>query len=258
MDTENIQLPTFEQLDGNVELNADQRAVLMKSLKEQMFGFSHLYSNLEKGEEISKSVVKSILYLGDARIAEASKIVGIELDSNKEREERYARIRGLNERIRELEIELGKSGTVSQTQAHLKLLAEEVDSWWGKEGLGYVRELSFKKNGAIEAELSCVVSGDYSILYSDTPVTDKENKSLWVERLKEAGLVLAQISSREDFDVVDCDKSQSVLNTWVTSRFPSARILSTTNHKDWRTGVMILRSLKVYIANPEDVLRKIA
>lgn len=252
MNNENIPLPIMAQLEGDVELNDDQRAVLSKELQEHLFAMGHLYSSLQKNEPLAREMVRNILYLGEARIAKVAKFTQIELDSEKEREERYSRMRALNERIRELEQELGQSGTVSQTQAHLKLLAQGVESWWRKEGLGYSRELYFKESGAIKVELSCLGTGDFLILDSDTPVSDKEAKRLWVQRLKEKGLVLAD-SNRSDVEVVDCDQSHAVLNAMVTSRFPSARIISSTNHKDWRTGTMILRSLDVYIQDPDDI-----
>lgn len=235
---------------GDVELNADQRAVLAKDLSDQMFGFKHIIDLLKAGKPVQRGLLRSVLYMAEARIVDACKVSGIQLDSATEQEQRYARVRALNERVRELEAQLGQAATPEQTAAHLKVCAENLNKWWRADGFGHVRDVTFTDWGHMKAELSCHLFGDFSLTMSKTPVSDKERRAQWLQDLKDRGFVLVQ--DDRDLELLDCDQNRKTITELVMRAIPSARVVSTENI--WkRGGQMLLRSVSIFIDELGDV-----
>lgn len=238
--------------DDNVTLDADTRAVLMRELAEQLSAWSMLHGMLKREEVLPRELTRNVLYASESRLVQVCKLTGVELDTVAERENRFAKIRAANERVRALEEQLGKSGTPQQTSAHLQMLARKLSAWWARDGFGYVRDISFTQYGQVTAELSCNLFGDFLLMHSDTPVTDKERKRQWHETLRQRGFVLQTEKGEHNPDIVDCDATRQALLRTISRALPSATISSTTNHHS-RSGAMVLRSVQLHIEKLDDL-----
>lgn len=249
-----IPLPIREPLLGDLLLNEDQRAVMLRELRDMSFGIGHLYSQLQKGESVPLDLAKNILYLNVSRNEQICKLTGIEIEDAKEREDRYARMRLLNERIRELETELGTNGSVEQTIEHIKVASSNLEKWWDVEGFAHISDIRFTKWGGVQVDFSCTLFGDFSLTQSKTPVSDKERKKQWYASLKERGFRLGEEPGERDPVLIDCDQNREALLNLFGQAMPSARITETTNHYNSRAKFPVLRSIKVYIQDLNDIV----
>lgn len=247
-------LSGFPELPGDVPLDADDRAVLLREMREQMSGFGFLVNMLANGKEIPRQMAYSVLYMAESRTDKMCKLTGIELDSMKVRDERYARIRSLNEQVRALKDELGKGGSVDQTSAHLKVVYDKLNAWWDRDGFGHISEFSVSQYGNVEVKFSCTLFGDFRITGSDTPVSDKELKKLWHASLQERGFEIREVPSDRDPVLVDCDKSRQALEDLFSGTFPSAEIVETTNHHNGRGSCMVLKDVRVLFRDMQEIV----
>lgn len=247
-------LPSSPELHGDVALDADSRAVLLREIREQVSGFGFLVSLLSDGKAISRQMAHSVLYMAESRTAQMCKLTGTELDSAKEREERYVRIRSLNEKIRELKEELGKSGSVSQTAAHLKMSYDTLYEWWRRDGFGHISEFAVNQYGCMDVKFSCMLFGDFRVIDSSTPVSDKERKRLWFESLRARGFNVREDPSDRDLVLVDCDQNRHALGRLFSENFPSAEILETTSHRSSRGEFMVLKDVRVLFREMQEVI----
>lgn len=239
---------SIPQDESVVVLSADDQAYLQSELKKVLSGLSYFAQMAAKGE-LTRAFGKNILAIAEFTLAEISKKTGIETNSAAEQEQRYAAIRTANNRVHELEAQLGKSASTEQVQLGLRDIAKKLNSWWDLEGFGHISELSFSEYGACEVEFSCSLFGTRPLVNSPTPISDKEQEVLWKADLKERGFVLA-CDDRES--VVDCDASRAVLASLFGQRLPSSRIMSYTNHSG-RDGTLKMRSVKVYIRELDEI-----
>jgi hypothetical protein len=246
-------LPKIPDFEGDLDLSKDDQSVLQRELREQIFGFGHLVNLLVENKPVAKNLAHSILYMAESRVAQICKLTGIELDSATDREQRYARIRGLNARVRDLERELGQGGTVEQTKAHLKNASDILNKWWDDRGFGHISDIRFSPYGSLEAKFSCSLFGAFRLTKSDTPVSDVENKKLWYQSLRERGFKLTEIPQEREPSLEDCDQNRAALTNLFTSNLPSSVLLESTNHFDRRGGVMLLRDVHVMIYNLQDI-----
>jgi hypothetical protein len=249
-----IPLPIRTPLDGDVTLNVDQRAVALREMQELTFGLGHLHSLLSKNQDVPRDLAYNILWLNQSRNQHLANLLNIELESASEREEQLARMRLLNSRIRELEGELGKSGTIEQTVEHIKTMMKILDAWWDKEGFAHISDVNITKWGNVEITFSCSLFGEFRMISSDTPVSDKVNRAAWHQSIADRGFRLAKEPGERDPVLVDCDQNKEALKNLFANAFPSGTILETTNYANSRMGVMTLRSVKVLVRDMADVL----
>lgn len=246
--------PGEEYANKTATLTADQLAVVTRELKEDLFATKHLLETIASGEPVDLPLAYSILYVKEARVAQVSKALGIELDSNDAREKRYAEIRAANERVRELEAQLGATGTPEQTTAKLKHLSDKVSWWWDVKGFGHVSKLHFGSWGYTELDLSCHLFGTRVLSsMSDTPVSDKSSYEQWVDGLRERGFELIEDAqeSREAM-LADTDHNRALLRDVIKEAFPSGKLLSTENRMT-RKGLAYLIGVKVFINELADL-----
>lgn len=247
---------TSDSLPDTLTFTPDQHAVLQRELRELAQGHALLLSILNKGPELPRELTKSVLYLAESRNVAVAKITGIPLDSVAEQERRYARIRGLNQTVRQLERQLGQSGTGQQTQASLKVLAEKLRQWWSRDGFGHVSSLQFTEYGSLDAVLSCHLFGSHrGSTHTTTPVSGALRHDAWLAALAQRGFVTASRPHEQDPVIVDCDQTRGVLRSLITGQFDSARIAETTNHWCSKSGQFELRSVRVVISDLQDVQR---
>lgn len=246
--------PGEEYADKTVTLSEDNHAVVTRELREDLFATKHLLDMAASGKAIDLQLAYSILYVKEARVAQVAQALGIEMDSNAAREERYAKVRALNAQVRELEAQLGATGTPKQTAAKLKHLSDKVNWWWDVNGFGHISKITFGSWGYTELDLSCHLFGTRGLSsMSDTPVSDKSSYEQWVDSLRERGFELIEDKqeSREAM-LADTDKNRALLHNLIAKTFPSGRLLSTENYIT-RKGLHYLRGIKVFIDELEDL-----
>lgn len=243
--------PAYEPEDY-VALSPDDKAVLMRELKEEIQSLNMLHGMVGRGDALQRELFRSVFYMSEARLTNSCKLTGVELETVAERDQRYANIRVVNLRNHELERQLGLTGTPEQTTAHLKVLAAKLFKWWRCDGFGYAREVFFTQYGHVKAELSCSLFGDFPLTNSPTPVSDEEAKAVWLKSLATRGFVLHEEKGERDLSVVDCDASRKALIETISRALPSAKVVSTENHSS-RSGVMSLKSVHVYVYDLADV-----
>ena len=246
-------LPSSPELEGSVELTPDSRAVMLREIQEQMFAFHTVADLLAKGKEVPLQLAHSVLSLAESRTVQLCKLTGIELDTSKEREERYAGIRRLNERVRELQLEIGKTGTALQATGYVKNMHSKLRAWWDKHGFGHISEFNMNEYGTVHVKFSCSLFGVFRMIDSDTPVSDKTNLRIWHESLRQRGFVLRDSPGDKDPSVVDCDQNRTALTALICGTFPSAVIRETNNLYDSRGQFMMLRDVTVFIRNLQDI-----
>ena len=244
----------FERPYHNAEpvvLDEDQSAVVQRELKEMMSALHYLTQLMVPGKAIDRELVYNILYVSEARLAQVGAATGVETDSAAERERRHAGIRTANERVRELERQLGGESTAEQTAQSVALLTRKLNGWWRHEGLGHVRSAVVDSCGHMSVVLSCMLFGSTALTNSDTPVSDKARREAWLASLTERGFVLHPGSGSVG-NLVDCDSSRNALVSLVRAAIPSARFQGTESQTS-RKETLVLREIRFYVTNLEDI-----
>lgn len=227
-----------------VTLDADQQALLKKSLESCLSGMQTLYEFAGKGI-LTVDLCRSVLSTGEFALRDVSKLTGVETETAAMIEKRYADIRAANFRIRELEAQVGSVAGPEHLMQGMTRIAKRLNSWWDLEGFGHISELRFTDYGHCDVTLSCMLSGHNFGSFSKTPVSDKARYKLWLEDLGRRGFVLGQ--TRHDREaVIDCAETREAVRTLIEQRMPSARITSYTNWGD-SNELFTLRDIKVFI-----------
>lgn len=232
-------------------LNEDQVAVAQRHIKDAHFALATITQCLEGKMPLTEELVKNCLSVSEYQLRDLCKTLGVETHGAAEIDERHAKLRAANMRIRELEGQLGDSNAPELTQMGVKRLSEHLNKWWDLEGFGHIAELKFGPYG-VDVKFSCNLFGDFHLIGSKTPVSDRERKALWYASLAERGFVLCVEEGEREPAVDDCDQSRRTLADLFTSRMPSAFV--TSFHGHGRRGQYVLRDVEVFIRNYADIL----
>lgn len=244
-----LSFPHNEDSDDERVLDADQQAVAQRELREMIFGLSHLLKTVTENGTMHVGTTRAVFSVAESRLVDIAKLVGIEIHTQVEQEDRYARLRAANIRIRDLERQLGAAVTPDVIQMGVQSVCDRLNKWWDQRGFGYIGDLRMTQYGHIEANFSCMLTGTWALTGSKTPISDKEAKALWIASLAERGFVLTDDDG--DPAILDCDQSRQALRE-LFADIPSASIVSTTNHTN-RHGSCVLRDAKVYIRKLQDI-----
>jgi hypothetical protein len=237
--------------DTEITLSADSQAVLKSKAREVHEAIAILTHFLDQDQSLTVGMSSSALRVAEYKISDIATILGVPTEGSAEIEERHRKLREANIEIRSLKDQLGKSQSPELTQLSLRTLERQLQDWWEKEGFGHIPEIHFKGSGC-RAKLSCHMFGDFPILDSPTPISDKERKALWHDELRARGFVL--IKEDRDPDILDCDASRKALSELILSRLPSAKIIRVENHCTGNNGFKI-RDVEVIIYNLDDIAR---
>ncbi|MDF9778895.1 hypothetical protein [Pseudomonas baetica] len=202
------------------------------------------------GREIPHEAAVSALRSVEYTIQKVGGILKVETQTAADIEERHAKLRTANLRVRELEAQLGQAQTPETTLLALRNLKEQLTRWWELEGFGHVSEVVFEAYGC-RAKLSCHLYGDFPLVDSPTPLTDKERKVLWYQSLRDRGFELE--ISRGDTAIVDNDASRKALAVLIAKRFPSGTIVGIGNVGSRGSSSLTMRDVDVRITNLEDI-----
>ena len=236
-----------------ITLNADAQAVLKSKAREVHEAIAILTHFLDQEQALTVEMSSNALRVAEYKISDIAKILGVPTEGSAEIEERHQKLREANIEIRSLKDQLGKSQSPELTQLSLRTLERQLRDWWTLEGFGHLSEIHFAGYGC-RTKLSCGLYGDFPLLNSPTPVSDKERKALWLDDLRARGFLLSE--DDRDPDVMDCDASRKALSDLILTRLPSAKITQVTNHcAGAGSHGFIIRDVEVIIYNLDDIAR---
>lgn len=238
-----------EGVKQHIKLDADKTAVLTRQIKEVSQALSSLLYFLDTEDGLPKGAARDIISLSEHRFQEIGHMLNVPTESGERIEQRSRDIRRANLRVRELEEMLGNSQSPEATQMGIKVLFDQLSSWWKLEGFGHISDFAFGEYN-LKVTFSCNLFGNFHLLNSETPVSDKERKRLWRESLRERGFVITE-DGREKH-VEDCQQTRDALQALFALRMPHASIWKIENHKT-KTGYE-MDSVVVYIRKIEEIL----
>lgn len=235
--------------ENPVVLTADQRAVALRELGKTALLVKAVHEHIAAGS-LTDGFTAVALGLLEHQVQDLSKVTGVPCVSAAEVEQRYAELRNANNRVHELEKQLGSAGAnidIKHVVAHYSTLVRE---WWQRDGLGYVSEFNFGQYGSLELVLSGAVMAPGRYM-SDTPETDKQTQAQWLDGLRSRGFVFHEDGGREQ-SLTDCAQTRDALDKLV-SAMPSAKVRKIESVRG-RSGEFAIRSIEVLIVQPKDVL----
>lgn len=236
--------------EKDIKLDADKQAVALKTIKDVQFALHTLGESLKSENGAGEDSVRTILSLCGFHLSDLSKLTGVPTQTAAEVEQRHAEIRAANMRVHELERQLGEASPDDLIQPGITRLEQLLNRWWKYEGFGHISEVDFGRYGC-KIKLSCSLFGDYFIVNSPTPVSDKERKKLWHAALREQGYILVNPRNGDDLAVEDCEQSRKTLTTLIKSRMPSASIRTFGNHST-RNGEMTMDYVELFVRDITD------
>jgi hypothetical protein len=234
----------------DIVLDEDATAVVKRLAKEAQQALASLVYFMDSSEPLEHESARTVLSVAEYRMADIGKRLGVETMSGEKVERRHRDLRIANERVRELEAQLGNAQSPELTKLAVRAMEERINDWWRQEGFGHVSEISFGPY-VCKVKLSCSLFGDFAVIASETPISDKERKRLWHESLRQRGFVLTEEHS--EVGVLDCDASREALCGFIKSRLPTAQVISFENHVRRQSGY-VLRGADVYIRNWEEIM----
>lgn len=132
----------------------------------------------------------------------------------KEREERFAMVRQLNQNIRDLEEKLANATDTSGIREKLRNLSDTVYSWWESCGFAHVSEQKFTTSGVYLGELAVRL----------------EDPAIHKPMLEAKGFVFANRFGRDEACMLlDTAHNRKLLINMIMERFPSAKVTSFKN-----------------------------
>lgn len=235
----------------DITLDADRLAVMQRRIRETQIGLGTIASAFNQDGALSYGLAHSILRVTEGYMRDLGELLGVETESAAEIQRRHGLLRQANMRVHELEAQLGTAQSPELTQLSLRVMQEHLTQWWTLEGFGHISEIEFGPYGA-HVTFSCNLFGDFVLVDSPTPMSDKELKEQWHQSLRDRGFELVQGSG--EFKAVDNDAARKVLCTLFKSRMPSARITKVDNQCSPRTG-FTLRSVEVFITKLAEIFQ---
>ncbi|MEF7566029.1 hypothetical protein V4V35_23850 [Bacillus infantis] len=234
-------------------LNEDQKAVLLKALKDIHFANGQLHEWVKK-DDLTVEMSKSLPSLIESYFSEAAKILDYESHLLEEKKKRYVEIRNANQKIRELEEKIGSSKPVDGLKEQLKHMSDVVHRWWGTEGFNHVSEERFSTYGALRLQFHFML--DHYRMLSETPVTDARNQKEHIQFLRDKGFEFADFEKgrSEKLDLIDNPKNRSLLSAMLKERFPSLEIHSWSNMSSYSDlDVFVIRYVDASIYDLADI-----
>lgn len=234
-----------------LELTTDQKAVFLKTTKDMFFAVRQLHEWVEK-DSLSKEMSGIIPSLIEGHFSDIAKQLGYESVLAKEKEERHLQIRNANQRIRELEKQLGEGKPIDGLKEQLKHLADIVSNWWNEYGFHHVSDEEFTEYGQYKARFCFML--DHISMFSDTPVTDKKNNKDRLKQLSDEGWDIVYEKNGRSPELLDNDNNRKRLIELIEGRFPSAKVVRTRNHYSYKNGEYKFRDVEVYIYDLRDIV----
>ncbi|MBJ6362124.1 hypothetical protein JFN88_12685 [Paenibacillus sp. MAHUQ-46] len=239
-----------------INLNEDQKAVLLKETKDLYFAAQQLHERI-KEDKLAQDMSKTLPSLIESYFASIAKLLNYESHLTKEHEERYVEIRKANQRAQDLERQLASSKPIDGLAEQLEGLRKIVYDWWKEEGFRHVSEIGYTGHGSMKVEFSFMLSSGDSSLLCDNPVTDARNKAKKIQQLIDRGFDLEPESENSrSWDVLDTENNRRLLTNMLFQRFPSiviAKIESWNKGRKIRSDKWTIWRLETYIHDLRDI-----
>lgn len=238
---------------GNITLDKDQQAVIDSEISKSILALQTLRTSASSNtvdEHYAKTLLNVLHYNG----AEIAKQLGLETIDTVEVEERHKKMRQLNERIQELEDQLGQGITSVGAKNHLEKLFDALTHFWKKTGIGsYTGSPTLQQFGGMDAKLNIDIGGSpVSSMFEDKPISAKEKRKLIAAKIAEEYDVIGDPhGSRQALQMLDNDHNRAKLTELISNALPSAFICSFDNHN--QNGQFTLYSISIFIRNIEDL-----
>ncbi|TCZ76157.1 hypothetical protein E0485_15070 [Paenibacillus albiflavus] len=236
-----------------IVLNDDEKAKFLKSTKDLFFAVKQIHEWVES-DSLTEEMAGILPSLIEGHFCDISKQLNYESALTKEKEERHLQIRNANQRIRELEKQLGEAKPLDGLPEQLKHLASTVSNWWNKHGFHHVSDEEFTEYGHYKARFCFML--DHISMFSETPVTDKISKKDRLKQLAAEGYEIVYNKYGRSPELLDNDNNRSRVIKLIQSRFPSAVVFKTRNHFDRSEGYFTIRDMEVYIYDLKDIVRE--
>lgn len=238
--------------EKKVILNEDQKAVLLKSLKDINFANGQLYEWVSKGT-LTEEMSNTLLALIESYFSEAAKVLNYESHLLVEEEKRYEEIRKANQTIHKLEDKLGSSKSIDGLAEQLRHLYEKVSVWWETEGFNHISEEKFTPYGGLHLQFCFML--DSSRIFSKTPVSDKEKHYDHMQDLRDRGFEFADKEKDRIYQkhLVDNEKNRKLLTSMLQERFPSLKVHRFDNRSSRHTNDFLIWHIEAAIYDLADI-----
>lgn len=236
-------------------LTPDGRAVVSRELNKLKGVVNELLNQVSKGTALERPFLQTLLGLAEFHFSDVAKGLSLTSESADVVERRVQELREANLRVQQLEAQLGGLVGAEQLKAGVKLLTQRIETWWRQKGLGLTQRVSFGEHSC-EVVFSCTLFGDFHLIDSDTPVSDKERLARWHASLEEAGFVLSSKASLRDIDVIDCDQSRAALLALLKQYLPTARVWAFESRAGYNrtSDQMTLASVTLHLRDYDEIM----
>ena len=243
---------------GKMDLDADQAARLNKC-SETLILMGHTLQRSMKasGGEAPKldlDLVHALLGSAEHNLAAISEVSGVSSETQAEIEHRYAQIRYANQRVHELEAQIGAETSMDAVKQALGVLKRKLNYWWDEKGFGYIPEIRFDEHG-VHVTLSCSLHGTFRRSFSKTPASDADNHKSWLKSLEMRGFTLSdETRFGNDPQILDTPEARKIIRDILVDALPSSKISdlkSQTNRRD----EFVLREFSIYVHDYSDIER---
>ena len=234
-------------------LSDDQKAVLLRSLQSLYSTSGQLHQFVEQNL-LTTEMAAMLPSLLESYYSEVAKALGYQSQLLKEKEERHAKIKEANLKIRALEEKLGSSRSVDGLKEQLEHLTKQVKTWWGTEGFHHISEMTFTAYGGLDVAFSFML--DHFGRYTKTPVTDKKNKKTHIESLRAKGFVFADFEEyqSERLQLIDNEENRKLLLAMLRKRFPSIEVRRWDNESSFSdSDIFTIRRVEATIDELTDI-----
>lgn len=231
-------------------ITPDKAALIAKAIQTTYVSLTEIL-RITQVDTVDPDYAKTLLSVVENNMAAISKHLAIATQTQSDIDERHAKMRSANLRIRELERQMGEACPIDFLAKSIGVLDCQFRHWWRTFGFGHVNKFSLKEFGA-KISLSASLYGRRSSLFSATPVSDKENQVLWLNSLVSQGYSITGLANQKDKELIDCDKNRELIGNLIADRFPSARIISITNYCN-QDNIAIVIDIKILIRDIREI-----
>lgn len=239
----------MENQEKVVILNADQKAVALKGLKDLFFAAQQMHEWLSK-DTLTEEMKGTLISLSESYISDVAKATDYESNLAKEKEKRYAEIRNANTRIHDLERQIADMKPIDGLKEQLAGLTRKIDEWWDELGFNYISEMSFSKWGGLDIKFGFQL-GRLSMLLSSTPVSDKEEDADKIQQLRDKGFIFTE--EDREAHLADNDTNKKLLVQLLEERFPSIRITGMETWNGRRNKEAHIRYVTAYLGELNEI-----
>lgn len=226
-----------------MEITKAKKEHLNKSINELLFLLDHVRSQL-KDDKITDREKSTYMSLLESKTSDLMKGFDYDCDLRKEEESRSIALKTANDRIYDLEKQLGGKVTDTDVVMGADRIAEEIKEWWKSLGFYTFSDISITDNKNIEVTLNIQVNEEAtSWLSGDDPDEHARMKEEDTKHLENMKLIYDIDDKRE---VLDNDKNRNKIFAHITEKYPRA-IFSQYSTRMSAKGPQYMDKIKFYI-----------